>query len=62
MEALKITNGDIILEFIYLLSALFFVVGLKNAQQSGFSQKGQPVGSFRNAYGHDSHHGSSQEC
>ncbi len=29
MTALNITNGDIILEFIYLLSALFFVVGLK---------------------------------
>lgn len=29
MEVLNITNGDIILEFIYLLSALFFVVGLK---------------------------------
>jgi NAD(P) transhydrogenase subunit beta len=29
MDALNITNGDIILEFIYLLSALFFVVGLK---------------------------------
>jgi len=29
MDALNITNGDIILEFIYLLSALFFVAGLK---------------------------------
>ena len=29
MDALNITNGDIILEFIYLLAALFFVVGLK---------------------------------
>ena len=29
MNAFTITNGDIILEFIYLVSALFFVVGLK---------------------------------
>ncbi len=29
MDALNITNGDIILEFIYLISALLFVVGLK---------------------------------
>ena len=29
MELLNINNGDIVLEFIYLLSALFFVVGLK---------------------------------
>ena len=29
MDALNITNGDIILEFVYLISALFFVVGLK---------------------------------
>ena len=29
MDALNITNGDIILEFIYLVAALFFVVGLK---------------------------------
>ncbi len=29
MNSLNITNGDIILEFIYLLSALLFVVGLK---------------------------------
>ncbi len=29
MDSLNITNGDIILEFIYLLAALLFVVGLK---------------------------------
>lgn len=29
MNSLNITNGDIILEFVYLLAALFFVVGLK---------------------------------
>jgi len=29
MDTLNITNGDIILEFIYLVSAIFFVVGLK---------------------------------
>lgn len=29
MEGMNITNGDIILEFFYLLAALFFVVGLK---------------------------------
>ncbi len=29
MEGINITNGDIILEFFYLLAALFFVVGLK---------------------------------
>jgi NAD(P) transhydrogenase subunit beta len=29
MESIHITNGDIILEFSYLLSAIFFVIGLK---------------------------------
>jgi len=29
MDTMNITNGDIILEFIYLVSAIFFVVGLK---------------------------------
>jgi NAD(P) transhydrogenase subunit beta len=29
MDTLNITNGDIILEFLYLLAALFFVYGLK---------------------------------
>ena len=40
MEALKITNGDIILEFIYLLSALFFVVGLKMLSSPDSARKG----------------------
>ena len=36
MNTLNITNGDIILEFIYLASALFFVLGPEIAKQSRF--------------------------
>ncbi len=40
MDALKITNGDIILEFIYLLSALLFVVGLKMLSNPDSARRG----------------------
>ena len=40
MDVLKITNGDIVLEFIYLLSALFFVVGLKFLSSPDSARKG----------------------
>jgi len=40
MDALNITNGDIILEFIYLLSALFFVVGLKLLSSPDSARRG----------------------
>jgi NAD(P) transhydrogenase subunit beta len=40
MDALNITNGDIILEFIYLLSALFFVVGLKLLSNPDSARRG----------------------
>jgi NAD(P) transhydrogenase subunit beta len=40
MDALNITNGDIILEFIYLLSALFFVVGLKLMSNPDSARRG----------------------
>ncbi len=40
MDALNITNGDIILEFIYLLSALFFVVGLKMLSSPESARRG----------------------
>ncbi len=40
MEALNVTNGDIILEFIYLVSALFFVVGLKLLSSPETARKG----------------------
>jgi NAD(P) transhydrogenase subunit beta len=40
MDTLNINNGDIILEFIYLLSALFFVVGLKLLSSPDSARKG----------------------
>jgi NAD(P) transhydrogenase subunit beta len=40
MDALNINNGDIILEFVYLLSALFFVVGLKLLSSPDSARKG----------------------
>jgi len=40
MDALNITNGDIILEFIYLVSALFFVVGLKLLSSPDSARRG----------------------
>jgi len=40
METLNITNGDIILEFIYLVSALFFVVGLKLLSSPDSARRG----------------------
>lgn len=40
MDAPNITNGDIILEFIYLLSALFFVVGLKLMSNPDSARRG----------------------
>ncbi len=40
MDALNITNGDILLEFIYLLSALFFVVGLKLLSSPDSARRG----------------------
>lgn len=40
MEILNVTNGDIILEFIYLVSALLFVVGLKLLSNPESARKG----------------------
>ncbi len=40
MDTLNITNGDIILEFSYLLSALFFVVGLKLLSSPDSARRG----------------------
>jgi len=40
MDTLNITNGDIILEFFYLLSALFFVYGLKLLSSPDTARKG----------------------
>jgi len=40
MDTLNITNGDIILEFIYLLSALFFVWGLKLLSSPDTARRG----------------------
>ena len=40
MDTLNITNGDIILEFIYLVSALFFVVGLKLLSSPDSARRG----------------------
>ena len=40
MNVTNITNGDIILEFIYLLSALFFVVGLKLLSSPDSARRG----------------------
>ena len=40
MYTLNITNGDIILEFIYLVSALLFVVGLKLLSSPDSARKG----------------------
>ncbi len=40
MDAINLTNGDIILEFIYLVSALFFVVGLKLLSSPETARKG----------------------
>jgi len=40
MDVPNITNGDIILEFIYLLSALFFVVGLKLLSNPDSARRG----------------------
>jgi NAD(P) transhydrogenase subunit beta len=40
MDITKITNGDIVLEFIYLLSALLFVVGLKLLSSPDSARKG----------------------
>jgi len=40
MNTLNITNGDIILEFIYLVSALFFVVGLKLLSSPDSARRG----------------------
>jgi len=40
MHALNITNGQIILEFIYLISALFFVVGLKLLSSPDSARRG----------------------
>ncbi len=40
MDVLNITNGDIILEFIYLVSALLFVVGLKLLSSPDSARRG----------------------
>ncbi len=40
MDALNLTNGDIILEFVYLLSALLFVYGLKLLSSPDSARKG----------------------
>ncbi len=40
MDTLNITNGDIILEFIYLLSALLFVYGLKLLSSPDSARRG----------------------
>ena len=40
MDTLTLTNGDIVLEFIYLLSALFFVVGLKLLSSPDTARRG----------------------
>ncbi len=40
MDTLNLTNGDIILEFIYLVSALLFVVGLKLLSSPDSARKG----------------------
>ena len=40
MDILKITNGDIVLEFIYLVSALLFVVGLKLLSSPDTARRG----------------------
>jgi proton-translocating NAD(P)+ transhydrogenase subunit beta len=40
MDTMNLTNGDIILEFIYLLSALFFVAGLKLLSSPDSARRG----------------------
>ncbi|MCK4748824.1 MAG: NAD(P)(+) transhydrogenase (Re/Si-specific) subunit beta [Bacteroidales bacterium] len=40
MIALNITNGDIILEFSYLLAAIFFVIGLKQLSNPESARRG----------------------
>lgn len=40
MDFTHITNGDIVLEFIYLLSAIFFVVGLKLLSSPDSARRG----------------------
>jgi NAD(P) transhydrogenase subunit beta len=40
MDTLNLTNGDIILEFIYLVSALLFVVGLKLLSSPDSARRG----------------------
>lgn len=40
MNTINITNGDIVLEFVYLLSALFFVWGLKLLSSPDSARKG----------------------
>ena len=40
MDTLNITNGDIVLEFIYLVSALFFVWGLKLLSSPDTARRG----------------------
>jgi len=40
MDTLNITNGDIVLEFIYLVSALFFVWGLKLLSSPDSARRG----------------------
>ncbi len=40
METLQLNNGDIVLELVYLLSALFFVVGLKFLSHPETARKG----------------------
>ena len=40
MDALNISNGDVILEFVYLLSALFFVAGLKLLSSPDSARRG----------------------
>ena len=40
MDALNLTNGDIVLEFIYLVSALFFVWGLKLLSSPDSARRG----------------------
>ena len=40
MDTLNLTNGDIILEFIYLVSALLFVAGLKLLSSPDSARKG----------------------
>jgi NAD(P) transhydrogenase subunit beta len=40
MDALNVSNGDVILEFVYLLSALFFVVGVKLLSSPDSARRG----------------------